>query len=158
MKDKLQHYKKKIEKIIDDIGLNMPNIGFIIGCFYILLRGGCVQKFIIFFVFNLIINQILKHYLKHPRPVKAVVDGSIPGNSYGMPSGHAQMVTFIFAYLLFLYPDNMFLPILSIFSIYITINQRIKYHKHTPLQTAAGFIVGIISAFIFSNTDIYFIE
>ena len=149
---------KYIDPALFQVGLNMPNIVFLVGSFYIYLRGGCVQKFILFFVLNIIINQFLKHYYKHPRPIKAHVDKSIPGDSYGMPSGHAQMVTFAFVYLMASYPDNKILPILSIIFIPITIMQRIYSHKHTPLQTIAGIFIGIFSALFFSNVDVSFIE
>lgn len=149
---------KYLDPLLYNVGLNMPNIIFLVGCFYIYMRGGCVQKFILLFVINIIINQILKHYYKHPRPIKAVIDGSIPGDSYGMPSGHAQVVTFAFVYLMIQYPDNRLLPILSTMFIPVTIMQRIYSNKHTPIQTFAGIFAGILSAFILTNIDVSFIE
>ena len=142
---------KNLEKIFINVGFNMPVVSFLLAVSYLLFKNGNIENFIFFFVVSLLINITLKLTIKQPRPINSNYDGTIPGDSYGMPSGHAQTVAFVFLYLYFLYPENIALLITALISIYITARQRLYCHKHTPLQVNAGIFVGALLAFIFST-------
>jgi membrane-associated phospholipid phosphatase len=151
-------YNNLLEKIFLKGGFYMPNICLTIGIFYLFINKGNVLKFITFYILCVLLNTTLKLYIKEPRPIKSTDYGGIPGNSYGMPSGHAQSVSFSILYLYLLYPKNIFLFILSIIAISITSLQRIQCYRHTPKQVYSGVIVGGILAFILANIKVNILE
>jgi membrane-associated phospholipid phosphatase len=148
---KFHSFIKYLETSFINIGFNMPVISLFIAVFYLYIKKGNIENFLFFYVLSLIVNITLKLIIKQPRPIKSNHDGSIPGNSYGMPSGHVQTVSFVFFYLYFLYPDNIALLFIALISIFITYKQRLYCHKHTSLQVNAGFFVGFSLALLFSN-------
>lgn len=100
-------------------------------------------EFTFFLVFNSIINQLLKYYIKEERP--------IPTNSYGMPSGHAQMMWFIVFYNINEI-KNVFLQIFLVLSSLLISYDRVRREKHTVKQVLIGSIIGSIFATLISQT------
>jgi membrane-associated phospholipid phosphatase len=99
--------------------------------------------FTYFIIFNSIINQILKRIIKEERP--------IPTNSYGMPSGHAQMMWFIVFYNMNEI-KNIFLQIFLILSGLLISYDRVRRKKHTIKQVLVGSIIGSIFGTLVSQT------
>jgi dolichyldiphosphatase len=100
-------------------------------------------NFTFFLIVNSIINQILKQYIKEERP--------IPSNSYGMPSGHAQMMWFIVFYNMSEI-KNLFLQVFFILSGLLISYDRVRREKHTIKQVLVGGILGSIFGILTSQT------
>ena len=100
--------------------------------------------FLSFVATNNLVNTILKNVIKEPRPVPTNDYGKL--QSYGMPSGHAQIVWFIWLYNM-ISPYSKYQPIfLTICNTIIAIGtsiQRYYMKKHTILQIIVGFFVGL---------------
>jgi len=161
------------EYIFYQIGNNGPLLLIIINLLLLRKKTTFFVFYLIGYIFNILLNQILKLLLFQPRPSidKKTFDLAIKQmknvNNYfdlisydavlGMPSGHAQGVfystTFLF---LVLKPISHFL-IFSFFSILvITIIQRVYYRFHTIAQILVGGIIGIIYAYlVFTITNKY---
>lgn len=105
---------------------------------------------------NIFLNEILKWVIHEKRPKNSrnvndferLLEGG-PGH-YGMPSGHAQLVSssVVFAYTLGL-PNTI--VAICIVQMLITLWQRYIYRKHTKLQLAFGLLAGAIYSFFFSK-------
>ena len=140
---------KEIIYIIDFIGLNGPIIMFLVTIYYIQEQSTYLWVFIIASFCNKYINDILKEIIKQPRPVNQIdfmgeTEALIKGaQSYGMPSGHMQILCFSIAYLWCLYPLYSIYLVSFIISI-ITFYQRWKYRRHTIEQLTWGAITGSI--------------
>jgi len=91
------------------------------------------------FVINTLLNQVLKEWIKQDRPVPIK-------NSYGMPSLHAQSVSFATVYLYCVKQSNLYLLLEGALSL-ITLYQRWKTRKHTPEQLAVGSVIGSIMGY-----------
>jgi membrane-associated phospholipid phosphatase len=94
------------------------------------------------------VNRVLKALLKSPRP-----DGHPNSDTYGMPSGHAQAVSFTVMFLSYTHQlidhsCSLFRPFLYIFFMAITVWQRVHYRHHTISQVAAGCVMGVVMAWI----------
>jgi membrane-associated phospholipid phosphatase len=106
---------------------------------------------------SLIINQLLKGVFRDPRPsnpIKFLNNEQFPKklsgknfNIFGMPSGHAQNVSFALAYLYWTIPENFIMKFISIFIGVVTIFQRWWFKNHTLPQLFVGVIVGITFAY-----------
>lgn len=95
-------------------------------------------------------NGLLKQIFQQPRPtnqINIVHHDSLTNPKLGMPSGHAQSVTFAFTYL-YLYTRNPLILIVGAIMTILTLIQRILYRKHTPEQVAVGSILGILFGYI----------
>ncbi|NDB84546.1 MAG: phosphatase PAP2 family protein, partial [Alphaproteobacteria bacterium] len=62
---------------------------------------------------------------------------------YGMPSGHAQNVSFIITYMYLVKKRSVWLIIETVIAC-ITMYQRLSSNRHTISQLSVGFVVGII--------------
>jgi len=140
-----------LEKIFINVGFNMPSIAFLLSFIYIFLKKGKIMLFIIFFFLCMIINTSLKLIIKEQRPEKRDFYTPLLGHEYGMPSGHAQLVTFSLFYLYLLYPNNPILLFIASLCTTITSYQRVYTKMHTKKQVYAGIGVGLLLAFIASN-------
>ena len=103
-----------------------------------------------FIAINQATNGLIKQIIQQPRPenpVNIVKHDSTTNPNLGMPSGHAQSVTFATTYLYF-YTKNPILLIISITTSLLTISQRLVYRKHTPLQVFVGGTLGILLGYI----------
>jgi len=124
-------------------------------------------KLLIAYILNNISNHVLKEYLFKPfmgnksfpifgrgtRPFgakncKIISDGSL-SKSYGMPSGHAQSISFFLSNELNNSKDIKYKIILTIVSFYM-IYSRVKLGCHTIQQVVVGSIIGVISYYIYN--------
>lgn len=106
---------------------------------------------------NGLMNRILKPVFKDPRPpspIKFLNSEKFPkkleytknSNYYGMPSGHAQNVTFSLTYLYWTICESKLLKMASLIIGVLTVFERWWFRNHTLLQLCVGIIVGIIFA------------
>jgi membrane-associated phospholipid phosphatase len=89
-------------------------------------------------------------------PLSYIDDDLIKGSQiYGMPSGHAQIISFAITFLI-LTNNSKYLIIPSIFIGILTLIQRWKYRRHSIEQLLAGSFVGSFFSYItFYFTEIY---
>jgi membrane-associated phospholipid phosphatase len=145
-----------IEQIIDFIGFNGPVILFLASIIYLYVKNSYFTIYVVGFMFNSLINYILKGVFKQPRPIddkhlfnlEKMYRSVLTFENYGMPSGHAQSVfyTTIFTYLAV---ENNVLLVSSLFISLLTIYQRVQSKQHFFLQTIVGAIIGSILGFTF---------
>jgi membrane-associated phospholipid phosphatase len=141
--------------IKDYIGMLAPAILFILSIF--LLRN--MKKYLRFFVFGFILNNILivilKLAIKEPRPTEeqkvieiGIVNGARIGfDKFGMPSGHAQNCSFCLAFITMVL-NNPYITGLYTIITFNSLFQRYLYNNHTILQLIVGSIVGTIFGYI----------
>jgi len=140
-----------IIEIIDNIGFQGPTITFIITACFLFNQKAFFISYLVFYSANVYLNKILKNIFRQPRPAgwKAINETDNDGGrvSYGMPSGHAQWVTFSTTFLYLVKKDNTLL-LLELFLSALTIYQRWKYRRHSLEQLAAGSFVGASAAYL----------
>jgi len=140
-----------IIEIIDNIGFQGPTITFIITACFLFNQKAFFISYLVFYFANIYLNKILKNIFREPRPTgwKAINEMDNDGGrvSYGMPSGHAQWVTFSTTFLYLVKKDNRLL-LLELFISALTIYQRWKYRRHSLEQLAAGSFVGSSAAYL----------
>jgi len=147
--------------VITKLGNTGPVILFIIANFLLWNKSTMWFYYNIGFLFNAILNTVIKGILKFPRPSEdpkefnlAIKNGhhfifknGIPHDIFGMPSGHSQAVFFttFFIYLaLKKYKITLYFFLFSLLVIY----QRVKDNYHTPLQVLCGSIAGALFAYL----------
>ena len=136
-----------IDSIINHVGFNGPIINFIITFALLFYQKSYLYGFLLCYLANAFINKFLKGILKQPRPtdgksVYAIEDYS-GVEQYGMPSGHAQNVSFIITYMYLVKKRSTWL-ILETTIAGITMYQRFSSKRHTVQQLSVGFVIGII--------------
>lgn len=107
-----------------------------------LLNTKTKAKFTLLLLCSIALNQLLKKYIKEERPV--------PSNTYGMPSGHAQMMWFIVWYNMNEIKNihiQLFLFLSALFISY----DRVRREKHTMKQVVVGTIIGSVFGYITSK-------
>jgi membrane-associated phospholipid phosphatase len=142
--------------IIDLIGYYGPIILGILSLFLLYSTKTYLIFYVVGFLLNIVVNNILKQIIKQPRP-KGDLDIFDPSKKhnyshnpiqvYGMPSGHSQMVLFSTTYI-YLVLKNI--PI-TLFYLLLTLNtlvQRIRYKNHTIMQVVVGSLVGALVAYL----------
>jgi len=140
-----------IQYSIDVIGFHGPIIAATITIVFLLYQKPFLYAFILFSILNYVINGLLKSSIREPRP-----SGSIPihdldkedgdKKSFGMPSGHAQLIFFSTTFL-YLVKKNTYLLIFELFLCALTLHQRWKYRKHSVQQLLVGSVIGISFAY-----------
>jgi membrane-associated phospholipid phosphatase len=149
--------------IIDDIGFYGPIILFILTI--IMLWGSLkyLNVFLIFSFLNIIINNILKNIIKAPRPHnpnKNIIYNKFEKtngiDTYGMPSGHAQSVSFATLYM-YLVTKSEGLLIGSSFIGMLSLLQRYRFKRHSIKQLLIGVIVGCSVAYTSYNLSTLFL-
>lgn len=99
------------------------------------------------------LNGVLKKVIKQPRPknpIKINRHDVRHSKSYGMPSGHAQLVVTNLVYLSLFAKNNIITTLSSCIAL-LTLYQRYVCRMHTLSQLACGSIVGYIIGYIFSK-------
>lgn len=145
-----------IEKIIYNIGVSAPYFIFIFSLYILRLKNNYLSIYCIGYVINIILNILLKFIIKEPRPLQDKMlynifnelDKHVPFNSYGMPSGHAQLTAYTLTYL-YLVTKSMSVLCFTLFLISITIFQRVLSKKHSIKQVLVGTIIGIGLGYFF---------
>lgn len=131
--------------MIYTIGFYIPVVILTLAIWQLWLIRPEFYIFLIGYLASEIANELLKIWIKEPRPKKSV---DITGpHLYGMPSGHAQSTTFIitFVYLLFRHIEWLYMTIpLWI----LTCFQRWMTQMHSPEQLVAGSAVGAILGYL----------
>jgi membrane-associated phospholipid phosphatase len=102
--------------IIDIIGISGPLILFIISVIY-LWKQKYIYGYLLFYIINSFINNLLKISIKEPRPTNNINEKYTEIHKYGMPSYHAQSVVFSLVYL-YLVNKSTFLLIIEIFIVF----------------------------------------
>ena len=99
-------------------------------------------------IINIVSNTALKEIIKEPRPSNTqnvnAFDAINPGNDYGMPSGHAQLVFSQLSFIALTFKNNLLTFVAFIQSI-LTVIQRYQYRKHTAFQLFVGAIIGTLT-------------
>lgn len=135
------------------IGFFSPLILIFISLIFIKKSKKMMFYYIIFYIFNIILNIALKNIIKEPRPdnEQSFLDIERPNfDTYGMPSGHAQLVWYNI-YFIFIKVNNNKIKYLSLLIGCITIYQRYINKNHNELQLFFGSIIGILNAIISNN-------
>ncbi len=146
-----------------ELGYIAPILFFVITCCLIFHKHLTFYFFFFGFILNNIINICLKFTIREPRPqndnlyFESLFSNHSQTTSnnvskrwdidrYGMPSGHAQNMSFITSFLFF-NTKHYFFTILSILTTLLTIFQRYYYNNHTILQILVGLLMGVIVGF-----------
>ena len=106
---------------------------------------------IILLFINMNINDVLKEWIKGPRPVggrsMTTYEYYTGIQEYGMPSGHSQLAFGLVTYS-YLVKQSTMNMIGGMFIISLTLYQRWKYKRHSIEQLGIGAVVGILVAYI----------
>lgn len=147
--------------LLDSIGHYGPIIVFAITVYNILYMKYYLWIFLLLTLINYKINEILKLYILEPRPKnqKNFIDNDalIGAHFYGMPSGHAQGISFSIIYL-YLVKKSLPLLYLTLFIGFLTLYQRWKYNRHTVEQLGIGSMVGLSLGYIAYHLTNYMIH
>ena len=101
--------------------------------------------------FNIELNMVLKYIIKQPRPQRAIKINKQDvkhSKTYGMPSGHAQLVFHNLVYLSLLTKNNT-ITTASSFIALLTLYQRYVFRMHTFSQLICGSLIGSLSGYLF---------
>jgi len=136
-----------IDSIINHVGFNGPMINFIITFVLVFYQKSYLYGFLICYLANAFINKFLKGIFKQSRPANGkslyAIEDYSGVEQYGMPSGHAQNVSFIITYMYLVKKRSVWLIIETVIAC-ITMYQRLSSNRHTISQLSVGFVVGII--------------
>lgn len=95
-------------------------------------------------IFGIFINNFFKNLIKQPRPNNKTFLNNMDKNhskQYGMPSGHAQLVTHMFTFL-FLQFNNHAISLYAFLQVLLTCWQRWEFKMHTNQQLIVGCLLG----------------
>ena len=153
-----------MDKLITYIGGYSP-IALLFTTIAIFYRENKPQTLVIYmlgFVLNVVLNIILKYIIQEPRPFKSEAEERMfkvaksrgklfEFNTYGMPSGHAQMAAYSFAFLA-LYQGQA-KGLTSVLILYFvltlaTMYQRVDERYHTNSQVLVGAFIGSLFAYL----------
>jgi len=148
----------KLYLLLDYIGLYAPIILFILSIFFLRNMYKYFYFFVVGFIFNNILNIVLKLLIKEPRPTtdqKAIEIGIVNGarigfDKFGMPSGHAQNCGYCLVFIIMTLNDH-FITTLYLSISTISLFQRYLYNNHTILQLIIGVIIGTFFAYLTYN-------
>ena len=150
------------EQLFYQIGNNGPFILWITSLLILRNKKNYFIFYLIGYIFNILLNQVLKIWLKQPRPSidSKTFDLALKQmkkvNSYanlisydavlGMPSGHAQGIFYSAAFVFLVLSQKNTISNLVLFFylsiIFVTIVQRVYYRFHTVAQIIVGAIIG----------------
>lgn len=156
------------EQLFYQIGNNGPFILWISSLLLLRNKNNYFVFYLFGYVFNILLNQVLKIWLKQPRPsvdtktFDLALKQMKKVNSYtnlisydavlGMPSGHSQGVFYSTAYVFLVLtqqnPISNSILFFYLSVLLLTIVQRVYYRFHTVAQIIAGGIIGLIYAYI----------
>ena len=93
-----------------------------------------------------IIAKFLKRIIKQSRPIK--------GFTYGMPSSRSTVMTFIIVFLLMNYKFSQKTKVILIVAGLLSLCMKYYLKEHSLNQLLAGFILGLIIAYIVNKVNI----
>ena len=149
----------RYEKIFDIIFYQGFFILFIINTILLWNQPVTLTIYYMFYIFNNILNEILKLLIKQPRPKNyqknlETFSFDYKGiHEYGMPSGHSQSSFFSLVFLT-LVLKSPFIFLIEFIICLLTIYQRWKNKKHTIQQLFIGSIIGSFIAYCAYSTVI----
>ena len=137
------------------IGYLTPIIMLVTTAFLLRNKLNYLKIFFYGYIFNLVVNSLLKWFIKDPRPTndwKILQLGithhkRIGYEKYGMPSGHAQNCGFSLAFITLVF-NNPFITTLYLIITLASLMQRYLYKNHTILQLIVGFIIGLFTGYV----------
>ena len=138
------------------VGYLAPTIMLVVTLWILRNKMNYLKFFFYGYVINIVVNSLLKWFLKEPRPVndwKILQLGithtkRIGFDKYGMPSGHAQHCGFMLVFITLVCESPLLTGSYSILS-FICLYQRYLYQNHTLLQIVVGFGVGLGVGYLF---------
>lgn len=143
--------------VIDDIGFFGPIILIIITILMLWVHTKYLKFYLLFILLNTFLNKILKNIIKAPRPynpdkymIYNKFEKTNGTETYGMPSGHAQSVSFTTIYM-YLVTKSKNLLIGGSFISILSLIQRYRFKRHSIKQLLVGLIVGCSLAYISYN-------
>lgn len=141
---------KNIEFIFDVLGFYGPIIIAVIVSIVLRTRPKYIFLYIIFLLFNNELNKIFKLVFRENRPENPIpflqIEKYQGVQAYGMPSGHAQSVSYSCVFMYMLTGLSYWLYIAAFIAI-LTCFQRWKYRRHSIEQIIVGILFGIIVAY-----------
>jgi|TARA_X000000368_G_scaffold298847_1_gene237972 membrane-associated phospholipid phosphatase len=159
----LSTYPHIFIQIASLIGRYGPVILFFLSLLF--LSGKYITRdiYIVGFMVNVFVNSILKILIKQKRPnkyksttlISSLMDSAPESQKekeksvhrYGMPSGHAQTVSFSLAYIS-LVLNNLYISTAFLVFTVITCIQRVVFTRHYIDQVIIGAFVGCVMAYI----------
>jgi membrane-associated phospholipid phosphatase len=159
-----------ISTIVKKIGEFGPLILLVTSIILLRNKTTMLTYYILFFIFSILLNIILKSVLQQPRPSidektfntmlkhkdRYVYKHGMPYDIFGMPSGHSQSVIFSTVYIYFALRDVK-TTIAYLVVTLITLSQRVIDNHHTILQVVIGSTIGILlgySGYVLSKKNI----
>jgi membrane-associated phospholipid phosphatase len=135
------------KNVFDYIGFYGPDAVLVMVGILLLGHIKFLAAYVLFYFVNRFVNRILKDTIKQPRPTgsRPIIGESYGKHSYGMPSYHAQKISFAIVFL-YLVQANMYWVIAGLAVAALTIYQRWKYRAHSLPQLATGVALGAIVA------------
>jgi hypothetical protein len=111
--------------------------------------------FISGFIFNNIINLLLKSWIQQPRPINSQKELEIGINNgarigidkFGMPSGHAQNCAYCLAFITMTVQQPWITGAYTLITI-MSLFQRYLYNFHTEFQIFIGSIIGLSAGYL----------
>ena len=141
----------------------IPLIFLLLSCYLLNSKKNLLIIFIMGYIFNLILNLILKGIIQQPRPNENTrlfnlellnikrCDNKLKRmgyDRYGMPSGHAQMFFYISTFMFFALKNTNITFLYFGISLIILL-QRVIFLQHTLLQVLIGSGIGILMGYLF---------
>lgn len=149
--------------ILDDIGFFAPMILFTLSIILLWSHIKYLNVYFIFFIVNSLLNKVLKQFIQEPRPVKLSeqiiyknYENTTGSSIYGMPSAHAQSVTFSTIYT-YLVTKTEGVLICGGFISILSLVQRYRFKRHSIKQLIVGSLLGVGVAFIGYNVSTYYL-
>lgn len=130
--------------LLDYVGFFGPILLFCISVWKLSVHVPFLYGYLGLFLASTVLNKVLKVLFKEPRPEGSMTIVGEPyqgADEYGMPSGHAQSVSFSTTYL-YLTTKSVFWLALELCVVGLTLIQRWKYKNHSVPQLAVGTLVG----------------
>jgi undecaprenyl-diphosphatase len=125
------------------------------------------MTYIFGFLFNTLLNIILKLLIRQPRPSEDKYLFNILKNvnnvkmidfdKYGMPSGHAQYAFYSTVFIYLALKDIKITAIYLIIAL-ITCFQRVYFKNHTIMQVIVGMMIGSILGYLFYHYSMRLIK
>jgi membrane-associated phospholipid phosphatase len=149
-----------IEQTFDFIGGYGPMILFFISVKLLWTKSNLFTYYTYGFFLDIILNLILKHIFKQPRPSEdselfklAVKSGNrfrfpngFPHDIFGMPSGHTSSAFYSTIFIILSLKNTKISIFYLLFSLLI-ISHRLYFNHHTFFQTIIGAVIGLLFGF-----------
>ena len=148
------NFEFTFQNLICIIGYSAPSILLVTSIFLLRNKIKYLKYFIGGYIFNSILNSLLKYIFKEPRPndwelLKLGITHKkrFGYERYGMPSGHAQHCGYILAFMTLVLNNPWITGIYSVFTL-ICMYQRYLYENHTIKQIVVGLLIGLGTGYL----------